>query len=189
MFIFRGFMAFPREHRELGWEFVARQLGWALLPWLERSWFGKRWDGERRAQEGFSSTGTLNTHLSLAGEGFGCPHSTLLGSQIPPRLVRGDGFSRWLEPGVAESHNIQQELLRVTDGTGPAREQDARPALEQHPQRSWQWSSTRHGRDRCPGVTPALFYIPRNPEGSVWSLPQPLTRAPGPAAIISTKPH
>lgn len=35
--------------------------------------------------------------------------------------------------------------------------------------------------DRCPGVTSARFYIPRNPEGSMWSLPRPLTRAPGSA--------
>lgn len=76
---------------------------------------------------------------------------------------------------MAESRNIQQELFQVMDETGSAREQEAGPGLEQHPQCSW------HGQDRCPGVTPAPFYIPRNPEGSVWSLPQPLTRTPGPA--------
>lgn len=98
-----------------------------------------------------------------------------------PIYPQGDGFSCWLELGMTESRNIQQELFQVMDETGPAHEQEARPALEQHPQCSWQWRSPRHGRDRCPGVTPALSHIPRNPEGSVWSLLQPLTRAPGPA--------
>lgn len=165
----------------------AAGVGVTALAGEEPVWEVLRW-GEK-SSGGINSTGTLNAHLSLSNEGFGCFHSTLLSSQISPRLVQGDGFSCWLEPGPAESRNIQQELFQVMDETGPAQEQEARPELEQQPQCSWQWRSTQHGRDCCPGVTPALFSIPRNPEGSVWSLPHPSPGLLALPAIISTKPH
>lgn len=74
--------------------------------------------------------------------------------KYPQGWSKGDGFSCWLEPGTAESHNIQQELLQVMDETGAADEQEARPALEQHPQSSWQWRGSLSWSNPSPFLHP-----------------------------------